>query len=114
MKRINYGDVSYLVGGEVADAMVEYTARLMSNQRGDAVEVNVLGPDGNPEVASFALGPGVPMTAETTRSELDEPENGDAVAYMRAAMSRLTSSTPAPMTAEDLLAVAQTLEDQTG
>src|SRR3954471_17784850 len=109
MKRINYGEVSYLVGDEVADHLVRYTAQLSASQTADVVDVNVLGPDGNPEVASFALGPGVPMTAETTRSELDEPDNTLALAHIISAIQRLTPSTIVPMSDEDLAGMAEAL-----
>jgi hypothetical protein len=110
MKRINYAEVSYLVGDDVADLLVRYTARLASSQQGDAVEVHVLGPDGNAETASFALGPGITMTAETTRSELDEPDNTATVAYLDEAMRRLTPTPVVAMTPEDLRAMADVFD----
>ena len=109
MKRINYGDVNYLVGDEVADTMVRFTARLTTAQQGDAVEVNVLGPDGNAEVATFALGPGVAVTAESTRSVLAEPDNAAAVAFMKDAVARLDAA-PEPITPEDFRSTAEALE----
>jgi hypothetical protein len=111
MKRINYGEVAYLVGDHVADLMVIYTARLSSVGQADAVELDVLGPDGNRETASFALGPGITMTAETTRSELNEPDNSAAVAYIEAAIERLVPRTVGPMTPDDLDAMAEAFRE---
>lgn len=93
MKRINYGEVSYLVGDAVADLLVRYTAVLSTKSDADAIEINVLGPDGNPEVATFALGPGILMAAETTRSELDEPDNAEIVGYMEERLRRFAAGT---------------------
>ena len=93
MRRINYGAVAYLVGDNVADLLVRYTAVLSSKGDADAVDIEVLGPDGNPETATFALGPGILMTAETTRSELIEPDNSNIVAYMEQRLSRFSAGT---------------------
>ena len=93
MKRINYGDVNYLVGDTVADTLVRYTVLLAATGDADVVEVNVLGPDGNPETATFALGPGILITAETTRSELGEPDNEAVVTYMRGRADKFLEGT---------------------
>ena len=114
MKRINYDAVSYLVGDDVADILVRYTARLATSQLADAVEINVLGPDGNAETASFALGPGVAMTAETTRSELKEPDNRAALAYIEGRLRGLRSTPIAPMTEEDLRLMADAFDGPEG
>jgi hypothetical protein len=110
MKRINYGEISYLVGDDVADLLVRYTARLSSTGGADAVEINVLGPDGNPEVATFALGPGIIMAAETTRSELEEPDNSAAVTHMQGEIERIARALVAPMTPDDLRAMSEALD----
>jgi hypothetical protein len=104
MKRINYGAVSYLVGDEVADTIVRYTAMLAAEGDADAVEVNVLGPDGNPEMATFALGPGILMTAETTRSELEPPGNEDATAYMQERLQRHAKGAQPRQPIDDMIA----------
>ena len=105
MKRINYGPVSYLVGDDIADLLVLYTARLAASQLAEAVEVTVLGPAGNTEVASFALGPGITMTAESTRSDLDEPDNAEVAARIREAIGQLTPTQVLPMSVEDVLSM---------
>ena len=107
MKRINYGEVSYLVGDEVADLIVQYTARLSTGRQADAIDVNVLGPDGNLETSTFALGPGITMAAETTRSELKEPDNSAAIEHMEQAIQRMGPGVVAPMTADDMSSIAE-------
>lgn len=106
MKRINYGEVSYLVGDDVANLIVQYTARLSTGRQADAIEINVLGPDGNLETSTFALGPGITMAAETTRSELEEPDNSAAIEHMTKAISQMGPGVAAPMTADDASSIA--------
>ena|ERR1700712_3609160 len=103
--------MSYLVGDDVADVLVLYTARLTSSQLGDAVVVNVLGPGGDPETASFALGPNATVAAVSARSEFEEPDNSAAIGYMQDAMRLLRSATSTPITTEDLQTIADSIGD---
>src|ERR1700712_2793136 len=88
MKHITFGDKSLLVGDEVADLMLEYAALLTRETSGDTVQVAAVSSDGDEVTASFLLGPGVTMMAESTHSSLPEPDNTAAVEYMREAMMR--------------------------
>jgi hypothetical protein len=85
MKHITFGDNSLLVGDDVADALLDYAAFLTTGAAGDTVEVHAISSDGDYVIASFLLGPGVTMMAETTHNKLPEPENTAAITYMNKA-----------------------------
>jgi hypothetical protein len=88
VKHITFGDKSLLVGDAVADALLKYGAFLTTANRGDTVEIHAISSDGDETVATFLLGPGVTMMAETAHNNLPEPDNTAAVKYMEQAQSR--------------------------
>src|ERR1700712_3832141 len=88
MQHITFGDKSLLVGDEVADTLLEYAALLTDEESGDTIKVSAISSDGDEVTASFLVGPGVSMMAESTHSSLPEPDNTDAVEYMKEAMMR--------------------------
>jgi hypothetical protein len=92
MKHITFGDKSLLVGDAVADALLEYAAALTNESHGDTVEVAAIGSDGDEVTATFLLGPGVTMMAETAHSNLPEPDNTAAIEYMERARMRPLAS----------------------
>ncbi|HEV7951431.1 MAG TPA: hypothetical protein VGP24_16840 [Glaciihabitans sp.] len=85
MKHITFGDKSLLVGDDVADMLLEYAAFLTSSGAGDTVQVHAIGSDGSDVTASFLLGPGVTMMAETSTTSLPEPDNREAIEYIKEA-----------------------------
>jgi hypothetical protein len=92
MKHITFGDKSLLVGDAAADALLEYGAFLTGAAKGDTVEVEAISADGNEATATFLLGPGVTMMAETAHTSLPEPDNTAALGYMKRAQTRHTVS----------------------
>lgn len=90
MKHITYTDKSLLVGNEAADTLLQYAAILADNARADIVNVRAFGSDGDEVTATFLLDAGASIMAETSTSRAKEPDNDEAVAYMRKRMSLLT------------------------
>jgi hypothetical protein len=88
MKHITFGDKSSLSGDEIADLLLKYAALLTREASGDAVDVAAISSDGDEVTASFLLGPGVTMMAETTHNTLPEPDNTAAIGYVKEAMMR--------------------------
>src|ERR1700709_602410 len=93
MKHITYSDKSVLVGDEAADALLEYAALLGRKTSADTVQLAIIGPDGNEGVATFLLNSGAVIMAESTNSALPEPDNSEALAYMK---ERIASGNPPP------------------
>ena len=89
MKHLTYSDKSLLVGDEVADMLLQYAARLASAGVADTVDVHAVSSDGDDVTATFLLGEGAPLMAETTTSKLPEPDNNQAVRHMTDRMARL-------------------------
>jgi hypothetical protein len=83
VKHITYAGKSMFTGDDVADLLVEYAAALAHAQDGDSVNVRVISLDGNEVEASFLLDTGAPLMSESTNSTLPDPDNADAVEYMR-------------------------------
>ena len=83
MKNLVYGEVQFLVDDESADAIVDYAVLMAKTGSADSVTLYVIGPDGNREQTKFAIGPASMVSAETTRSELEQPDNSAAIEYMR-------------------------------
>jgi hypothetical protein len=92
---LTYADKSLLVGDDVAKALIEYAAALASARLGDSVTVRAYGADGEPVDAVLLLDTGAPIMAESTRSDLPEPENAEVYAYLREKMLDLAPSRPA-------------------
>jgi hypothetical protein len=92
MKHITFGEKSLLVGDAAADALLEYAAFLASDARGDTVEIRAIGSDGDDVTATFLLGPGATLMAETANTNLPEPDNTAALEYMRNAQLRPSAS----------------------
>jgi hypothetical protein len=95
MKHLTYADQSVLIGDEAADTLVRFAARLSDSNRADTVTMNAIDGNGTVIVASFVLGAGVNLMAQTTSSPLEEPDNTEAVDYMRARIGELASPTNA-------------------
>ncbi|GAB2453871.1 hypothetical protein HD599_002885 [Conyzicola lurida] len=90
MKHLTYADRSVLTGDEAADILVELSAILAETGHADSVTLNALGDDGDAIVAKFVLGTGTNLMSASTTSQLPEPENREAVAYMNEQIARLT------------------------
>ncbi len=91
MKHITFADKSLLVGDVAADLLLEYASLLGQRGSADTVHLRSIGIDGNEVEATFLLGGGASLMAESTESVLPEPDNADAVMYMRERMMRMTS-----------------------
>ena len=78
-----YAEKSLMMGDEVVDLMMEYAVLLARQSSADSVAVEAIGTDGDTVTATFLIGPATIMVAETARSNFPEPENADAVTYLK-------------------------------
>lgn len=78
-----YAEKSLLMGDEVVDLMMEYAVLLARQTSADSVNVEAIGTDGDQVTATFLIGPATIMVAETARATFPEPDNDEAVAYLR-------------------------------
>ena len=76
-------DKSFLVGDDVAETLIRYAALLGKVGSADSVSIRSLGIDGELVEALFLLNSGTVLMAESTHSDLPEPDNSDALQYMR-------------------------------
>ena len=80
---------SLLVGDAAADAVVEYTAVLARTASADTVELQAFTEAGKWIRACLVLDGAAAVMAQTTDRGEPEPDNSDAVQYMREAIHRL-------------------------
>ncbi|MGC5172255.1 hypothetical protein ACLQ2Q_16580 [Microbacterium sp. DT81.1] len=99
MKHITYAQKSLLVGDAAADALVEYAVALAKNASADTVTLKAFGVDGADVEATFVLDAGTIVMAETTKSSIPEPDDSEAVEYMRE-QTRLLTSPPSAVSSD--------------
>jgi hypothetical protein len=99
MKHVTFAEKSLLVGDEVADLLMEYAALVSSSGNADTLDVRAFGADGQEVVATLLLDQGVPIIAETSHTSMIEPDNAEALEYMRERIALMTS--PPLVTATD-------------
>ncbi|MGC5171663.1 hypothetical protein ACPW96_19830 [Micromonospora sp. DT81.3] len=104
MKHITYAQKSLLVGDAAADALTEYAAAVAAHATADTVTLSAYGADGADVEATFVLDAGVVIMAETTTSSIPEPDNDEAVEYMRSRTRMLNA--PPPSRPDDPLELA--------
>jgi hypothetical protein len=83
MKHVLFADKSLLLSDAAAQTLIEYGAMLGRVRSADAVELQAITTEGDTVAVSFLLNGGSALVIETARSELSEPDNDDAIAYMR-------------------------------
>lgn len=98
MKHVAFADKSLLMGDDAADALLEY-ARLIADTAGaDSVTLRGISPDGNTVEAGFLLNANTVLVIESTNSEMEPPDNDQAVRDLREridAISRPPTALPA-------------------
>jgi hypothetical protein len=96
MQHLTFADKSLLIGDDLAELILEYSALLGRIGSADSVRIHAIGADGDDVVAGLLLNEGTSLISETSRSSLPEPANDDAEAYLRERISRfdIPSSTP--------------------
>jgi hypothetical protein len=99
MKHVTYAEKSMLIGDEAADLLIEYAAAIVRAHTADTVDLNAIGSDGNAVRATFLLGEGAPLMAETASADIEEPDNSLPIVYMRDHL-RLLESPPVVMAIE--------------
>jgi hypothetical protein len=91
MKHLTFADKNFLVGDNLADAIIEYATALGERHTADSIDINAIGADGDEVSATLFLSTGVPLVAETTTSTLPEPNNDETVAYIEARLALFIS-----------------------
>lgn len=94
MKRVTFSNRTLLMGDDAADALVEYSALIARRDSADIVALRAVGADAEEIDATFMLGSGTILMAQSTHSTMEEPENSEAVIKLRQKISRLAASFP--------------------
>ncbi len=88
MKHLLIADKTLLVGDDVADLLLRYSALLAQIHSGDSVSLHATDTDGNDVTAGLLLNSGTALVIESATTGLPEPDNAEAEQYLR---SRLGS-----------------------
>ncbi|MDP3951976.1 hypothetical protein [Microbacterium sp.] len=97
MKHVTYGEKSLLMGDAAADTLLEYARLVADNQKADTVTLQSVSPDGNIVEASFLLSASTVLIVESTNSEMEPPDNAEAVAEMQDRIDAVTRPMAAPV-----------------
>lgn len=98
MKHLTFADKDLLVGDEAADLLIEYAVELAKRGDADKVELHAYSGDGDEVTATFLLDEGAPLMAETSHTAMPEPDNSEAIEYMR---TRIRALSTAPVASSD-------------
>jgi len=96
MKHVTYGEKSLLMDDEAADTLLEYSRVIADTQQADTVTLRSISPDGNTVEASFLLSTSTVLMVESTNSDVQPPDNTEAVSEMQDRINAITR----PVTAE--------------
>src|SRR4051812_46999595 len=95
MQHLTVESKNLLIGDEAAEALTEYAALIAKHGTGDRIKLRAFGSDGDAVTATIVLSAGTTILTETAHNTLPEPDNGDAVAYMREQIRLLVTPPPA-------------------
>ena len=90
MKHVSYADKSLLMGDDAADTLMEYARLVADNERADTVTLRSISTDGNTVEASFLLDASTILMVESTNSEMEAPDNSEAVQDMKERIDAIT------------------------
>ncbi|WP_396667452.1 hypothetical protein [Microbacterium sp. R86528] len=100
MKHVKFADKSLLMDDETADRLLEYAQVLADTSHADSVSLRAISPDGNTIEGRFLLNSASVMLVESTNSEVNPPDNAEAVKYMTERIRALKSPPVAQPEAE--------------
>ena len=83
MRHLTYGDKQMLIGDEVAAVLLEYAAQVARVGGGDSMTLRAIDTDGNDVEVTLLLDAGATLMSQTATTSVEEPDNREAVAYMR-------------------------------
>ena len=105
MKHVTFAEKSLLIGDEAATVLLEYAAALAAANSADTVDLAAISSDGDDVVASFLLNAGSPLMAESSTTNVSEPDNAEAIRYMQERLRLLQH--PPYVVAESVLSESQ-------
>jgi hypothetical protein len=91
MMHLTFSDQSLLLDDTAARLAVRYAAELASRGLADSVSLRAYGSDGDKVEAVLLLDQGMTLMAETSHTDLPEPDNSEAVEYLEQKLAALTT-----------------------
>jgi hypothetical protein len=87
MKHITFGNKGLMTGDEMAVVLIEYAAILANEGEAKSVDFTAYSDRGDKITATVLLGAGAPLMAETSHSDLPEPDNTLTVSVLQGEIS---------------------------
>lgn len=100
MQHLTVESKDLLIGDEAADVLTRYAALVAERGLGDRVRLHAISDDGDDVVATIVLSGGTTFLTESTHNNLPEPDNAEAITYMRERIARLTAPPNVPFSLE--------------
>jgi hypothetical protein len=100
MKHVTMAEKSLLIGDDAADTLLRYAALIARLGSGDAVTLRAIGVDGEDVTVSFLLNSGTVILAESTFSNLPEPDNSEQIEYMKSRIAGFEGPGSQPLQSE--------------
>ena len=101
MRHVTYGDKPILIGDEVAAVLLEYAAQVARAGGGDSITLRAIDTDGNDVEVTFLLDAGATLMSQTATTSVQEPDNSEAIAFMRERLATMQSPAQAQAFPED-------------
>jgi hypothetical protein len=101
MQHVSVADKSLLMGDEIVDLLLEYSALLGKVGSADSIKINAISGDGDEVVVGMLLNAGTVFVSESTTSRFAVPENTEAEAYLRARIDSYGLSSVVPFGIDD-------------
>lgn len=101
MRHVTYGDKRMLIGDEVADLLLDYAAQVARVGGGDSITMRAIDTDGNDVEVKFLLDAGATLMSQTATTSVREPDNSEAIAYIRERMATMQSPAQAHAFSDD-------------
>lgn len=94
MKRVEYVTGSFVTSDAVADALLELVAMLGRDDEARVVHVPSVETDGSTVTVDLVVGPASQVRATAEKTDIPEPESGEALEHLRAMMKTAGPSMP--------------------
>jgi hypothetical protein len=95
VKRLTYLNVSVYVADDFADAVLDFAAALARSSSAETLRFNAVSKNGKPKTVSFLLGPASSLVIESSERGGKEPDNAEALEFLRGRMNEHAIARPA-------------------
>src|SRR4051794_26929248 len=82
MRVLTYAGSEFMIGNDVAAAMMRYSEALADARTAGSIEIPVVNADGSVTMATFLVGPASQIVSAPIESEFEDPVRPDVVEHL--------------------------------